>query len=862
MPRSADDRSTAAQVNQPRAAFDEQVRDALLHLHDLARLQKSPLTRLLGTASPGDSSRAGKRLQQMLVNLIAELRPGKDVPASSHAWRTHAILTLRYVEALDVSEVIEKLAIGALLAEPQEHGETKPGSPRRTTEEAPSADRRVPELPARLTPATIPIPLSSLLGREREVAEVRRLLERYRLVTLTGPGGIGKTRLALEMASELTNTFADGVFFIPLASLNDDSLVVPTIARSLGLLEVPNRSPLDVLTGALRGKQVLLVLDNFEALVEAGPSIADLLAGCPQLSMLVTSRVVLSLMPERVYGVGPLAIPGRRAAIDLDQVREYAAVRLFVERAQAARADFALTAENVGAVGEISARLDGLPLAIELAAARVRLLSPEAMLKRLDRLLPLLSSNERDRPARHQTLRDTIAWSYDLLGKEEKALFRHLAVFVGGFTIEAALALCSASEERVEHQVTEDGPPRPGEPEGEWGTGGPLDRLESLVAKSLLRREDEAEEPRLGMLETIREFGLEQLERHGELEAAGSRHARHFLSVAEEAEPRLEQSHSAVVLDRLDRENDNFRAAIGFLRGAGAAEAGLRLAAALQFYWVRTRRFAEGRELTVGLLSVEGPVTPAIRARALNELGFLAELQFDWAAARSFAAEALAIGRARGDRQAVADALTNLAKISVLAGEYGAAKLVVDEGLQLNYALGNQQGVAAGLINLGRIAQSEGDFAAARRFIGEALAIWRAFGDEVGTESALGRLALVSLEEGRHVEARPPLAESLTICVAVGEKWGIGDRLEGFGWLAAAAGQPERALQLAGAASALSQAWGVVGGPERQAAVDRWLSAARQALDPDFAARAWAAGRAMTLEQAVACALEDGESHL
>jgi predicted ATPase len=832
------------------------VRDALLHLHDLARLQKSPLTRLLGTASPGDSSRAGKRLQQMLVNLIAELRPGKDVPASSHAWRTHAILTLRYVEALDVSEVIEKLAIGALLAEPQEHGETKPGSPRRTTEEAPSADRRVPELPARLTPATIPIPLSSLLGREREVAEVRRLLERYRLVTLTGPGGIGKTRLALEMASELTNTFADGVFFIPLASLNDDSLVVPTIARSLGLLEVPNRSPLDVLTGALRGKQVLLVLDNFEALVEAGPSIADLLGGCPHLSVLVTSRVVLSLMGERVYAVGPLAIPGRRAAIDLDQVREYAAVRLFVERAQAARADFALTAENVGAVGEISARLDGLPLALELAAARTRLLSPEAMLKRLDRLLPLLSGSERDRPSRHQTLRNTIAWSYDLLDEEEEAFFRHLSVFVGGFTIEAALAVCRVSA--IGSPVPEDDGP---------GVGGVpdtpiLDRLESLVAKSLLRREDAADEPRLGMLETIREFGLEQLERHGELEAAGSRHARHFLSVAEEAEPRLEQSHSAVVLEQLDRENDNFRAAIGFLRGAGAAEAGLRLAAALQFYWVRTRRFAEGRELTVGLLSVEGPVTPAIRARALNELGFLAELQFDWAAARSFAAEALAIGRARGDRQAVADALTNLAKISVLAGEYGAAKLVVDEGLQLNYALGNQQGVAAGLINLGRIAQSEGDFAAARRFIGEALAIWRAFGDEVGTESALGRLALVSLEEGRHVEARPPLAESLTICVAVGEKWGIGDRLEGFGWLAAAAGQPERALQLAGAASALSQAWGVVGGPERQAAVDRWLSAARQALDPDFAARAWAAGRAMTLEQAVAYALEDGESHL
>jgi tetratricopeptide (TPR) repeat protein len=275
----------------------------------------------------------------------------------------------------------------------------------------------------------------------------------------------------------------------------------------------------------------------------------------------------------------------------------------------------------------------------------------------------------------------------------------------------------------------------------------------------------------------------------------------------------------------------------------------------LRFYWYRTGRFAEGRELTVGLLALDSPVTPQIRIRALNGLGFLAEFQGDWAAARSFAAEALAIARPLGDRQAIADALTNLGNIGVSAGEGASARAICEEGLQINRALGHQQGIADGLINLGRIAQSQGDFASARRLIGEALAIWRALSDEVGIEWALSQLALVALEGGRYAEARPPLVEGLTLCDAIGEKWGICVALEGFGWLAAAADQLERALQLAGAAAALSEAWGIVGGPGRQGALARWLPSAREALGAE-AGRAWAAGRAMTKEQAVAFALD------
>ena len=461
----------------------------------------------------------------------------------------------------------------------------------------------VPAEPTAFTP-NLPALLSPLIGREAEVAAVVALLRRdgVRLVTLTGPGGVGKTSLALRVAAELRGDFADGAAFVPLAAVRDPALVASTVAQVLGLVESGGRSPVDRLGEALRDRDVLVVLDNVEHLLDAAPLITDLLTRCPDLVILATSRTTLRLAGEHDVPVPPLALPDPQRLFDTVYLAEVAAIRLFVERAQAVDPAFALTAENAAAVASVCERLDGLPLAIELAAARSRLFPPAALLHRLARRLPLLTAGRRDGPARHQTMRDAIAWSHDLLAEAEQTLFGRLAVFVGGFSLEAAEAITGDGEDRV------------------------LDGVAALADRHLLGPVGQNDgEPRFAMLETVREYAFERLAASGAADSARFAHAAHFLALVEHAAPHLWSHDQLVWLTRLETEHDNLRAALAWSRDQpGGAEQVARLALPLSWFWYLHGHVAEGRRWLESLLAAAGALSPPARARALVGAGHLA----------------------------------------------------------------------------------------------------------------------------------------------------------------------------------------------------------------------------------------------
>jgi len=453
-------------------------------------------------------------------------------------------------------------------------------------------------------PNNLPVQLTSLIGREQEIATVQRLLSRedVRLLTLTGPGGTGKTRLGLQVAAELSDRLADGVFFVNLAPISDPALVVPTIAQTLEVKETGNQSLLDLLKVSLRDKHLLLLLDNFEQVISAASQVANLLAACPKLKVMVTSRVVLHVRGEQEVAVPPLAVPDPTHVPGLVTLSQYGAVALFIARAQAVKPEFQVTNANAPAVAEICARLDGLPLAIELAAARSKLLPPQALLARLSQRLALLTSGARDVPARQQTLRNTIAWSYQLLDPYERRLFQQLSIFAGGCNLEAIEAICGALPD---------------------GAGQVLEGVTSLLDKSLLQQtEQEGGEPRFVILETIREYGLEQLTASGEMGVAQHAHAAYYLALVEEAE--IGGPQQVMWLERLEREHDNLRAALRWLleqEGAGQHEMALRLGSALNGFWYLRGHNSEGRTyLEQALVGGEG-VAASARAKALFALG-------------------------------------------------------------------------------------------------------------------------------------------------------------------------------------------------------------------------------------------------
>lgn len=772
---------------------------------------------------------------------------------------------------------------------------------------------------AQSRPNNLPVYPTSLIGREAEMAAIEKLLRQreIRLLTLTGPGGAGKTRLALEVAATLISDFDDGVYFISLAAIIDPSLVASEICRVLRVEKVKGLPLIESLKHYLRSKKMLLLLDNFDQLVPAIPSLAELLAACPRLKLLVTSRSALRLRGEREFAVPPLALPDLKRLPPIESLKDCPAVALFIERAQASKTDFALTAENAIAVAEICTRLDGLPLAIELAAAHIKVLSPKEMLARLVHRLKLLISGARDLPPRQRTMRSAIAYSYDLLEEIEKRVFRWLAVFVGGFTFEAVEQLC----QKV-------GP----------SDANVLETLSSLLDNSLLRHEEQTDGgSRFLMLETIREYGLECLAESREVETVQRAHATIFLELVTSAEQELRGPDQALWLDRLEVEHDNLRAALRWSKESGQIALGLRMAASLWRFWEVRGYLTEGREDLDRLLALartsEGLISE--RANALYAAGSLARSQADYTSAEKLLEEGLALYRqtkddkgvasslnclgvvawyqndydkARGlleeglclyrkleDRHGIAASLTVLGVVSLKLSDYEeaiafqeesisirrelgdklgtasslndlgvvaldradykrAAKLFA-ESLTLFRQLGDRLGIATSLNNLGEVAQHQGDYNRAAALYNESLTIFRELGDKRDIATLLTNLGDVSLYQGDNEKAAALYTESLTLLQEVGERLSMAFCFEGLAAVACAFGQAERSAQLFGVAEALREAVGAALPPARLDGHRKAVSATRDALDDDTFAAIWLKGREMKLEQAVAYAL-------
>jgi predicted ATPase/class 3 adenylate cyclase/DNA-binding CsgD family transcriptional regulator len=634
-------------------------------------------------------------------------------------------------------------------------------------------------------PNNLPAQFTPLIGREKEVAAVQNLLhhEDVRLVTLTGPGGTGKTRLGLQVTAELCDLFIDGVYFVNLAPISDPAFVVPTIAQTLGIREVAGQSLPERLQEELQQKQLLLLLDNFEQVVSAALQVTDLLVACPKLKVLVTSRMVLHVRAEREFAVPPLVLPDPQHLRDLVALAQSEAVALFLQRAQAVKPDFQLTTANARAVAEICIRLDGLPLAIELAAARIKLLPPPALLARLAHRLQVLTSGARDVPVRQQTLRNTIAWSYHLLDAQEQRLFRQLSVFVGGCTLEAAEAVWAALSD------------------GD-GAVAVLDGVASLIDKSLLQQtEQEGDEPHLVMLETIREYGLEALAASEEMEATQRAHALYSLALAEEAEPELLGPQQVRWLQRLEREHDNLRAALRWSleqREAGQSqEMALRLSAALWWFWLVRGHRSEGRAFLEQALAASEGVVASVRAKVLIVASQFALNQGDMDRAEALAKESLLLSQKLGYTWGIAYSFNLLGEFAWKKGNFAEARLLNEEALALQRETGDLEQVTWSLGGLADLASLQGDYIRGRTLHEESLAIHRELGNTWGIATLLLRLAeVLFVSQGDQATVHVLLEESLALRRELDDKSGVASCYSLAGRLAFSQGDTATACRL------------------------------------------------------------------
>jgi len=693
-------------------------------------------------------------------------------------------------------------------------------------------DARINNLPAQPTP---------LVGRERELREVCGLLseKEVRLLTLTGPGGIGKTRLGLQVAAELLNEFEDGVFFVALAPITDPALVASAIAEALGVVEAGDQPLEEGLKGYLHGKELLLLLDNFEQVLGGAPLVGELLSACPKLKVLATSRSVLKVYGEQEYPVPPLELPRPGGLLPIDRLSQYEAVRLFIERAKAAKPDFSVTDENAPAVAEICMRLDGLPLAIELAAARKKLLTPSAMLQRLGSRLKLLGGGSRDLPERQRTLRGTIEWSFALLEEGEQVLFARLAVFSGGRTLEAIEAVCDA--------------------EGDL----PMDALEgvsSLLDKSLLRQEEGPEgEPRFVMLETIHEYARERLEASGEAEETSRLHAEYFLALAEAAEPELSGADQPACLERLEAEHDNMRAALTWSLEK-EPETALRLAVALARFWEMRARFLEGSRWLEAALRQSDRADFGTRAKLLSQAGTFAFYRTDFEHAIVLHGEALELYRQVGDDNGVAFALMCLGAQHMEKGDHERAAPFLEEALALSRRIGDKRNTAATLHNLGEVERQRGNYERAKALGTESIGLWREIKDDYNLSMVVGWVGLLEVWSGD----QPDLAEGfLNEALALERELGYWAYaaycLEAFAGLAEARGQDARAARLWGAAEALRTDIGAPLPLDARRLYKPSMAAARALLGEAEWEEAFAQGMAMSAEEAAGYALREGD---
>lgn len=736
-----------------------------------------------------------------------------------------------------------------------------------------------PLISAELTPHNLPHQATPFVGRRREVDQIKQMISRaeVRLLTLTGPGGVGKTRLALQVAEEFLDDFPNGVFYVELASIRDPGLIPSAVAQTLGIHLSGSQTAEEALKDYLCGKCILLVLDSFERVVKAAPFVSDLLASAPCIKVLVTSRVLLRLYAEQDYPVPPLEVPDLKDLPQLDRLCDSEAVQLFLMHARAVKPNFELTPGNAHAVVTVCTRIDGLPLAIELAAARIRLFTPQKMLIQLEKRFQLLSDGPRDLPRRQRSLLNALEWSSNLLGPNESTLFRRLGVFVGGCTIEAAEKVCNIA-----------------------GDLDIISGLSSLVDNSLIKQVEQNGEPRFTMLETIREYALDLMKASGETENLYCRHLDFFTSLAETGGPQMLRGEDALWGGLLDADRDNLRAALAWsLRRADASDPdlhlGARLASGMWPYWYLRGHLAEGRGWLKSALD-KIPESGILRARLLTAAAGLAWQQGDYADSHPQFEESIAIWRTLEDTSGQAEALHwfghltfdqqdyrkarqlfaesleiyqdledetayttlvgDMGMVAYHQGDYTTARGCYEQSLKYFQAQGHQSGIAQMLIRLADLARLEGDYCQAGSLYEQSLARCREVQAQLECASALHKLGFIAQYHGDMTKAEALFKESLTMQREAGNKQGIAECLAGLAGVAAVAGQFERGATLFGAAEALLETVGAPLAPADRAEWERDVAMMRNQFDSAGLREAWDAGRSMPLERAFHYALE------
>lgn len=705
----------------------------------------------------------------------------------------------------------------------------------------------VPDLPSDFPPLrslgvrpnNLPVELTSFIGRERELGEIRELLAKSRLLTITGTGGCGKTRLAVRAAADLLDEFSNGVWLVELAALTDPSLVVQTTAGVLGVPEPSHGVLLRALIDFLRSRSVLLILDNCEHLIAScAEMVTVLLQSCPHLTIMATSRERVAVKGEVTYEVPPLSLPDPRRLPALEDLSQYEAVRLFVERAASGTPSFTVSQGNVASIARVCQQLDGIPLAIELAAARVRALSVEQIANRLDERFRLLTTGPRTALPHHRTLQSAMDWSYGLLSKDERTLFSRMSVFAGGFTLDAVEAVCAGGGIDA-HAV--------------------LDLLAQLVFKSLVVSRDVDERMRYWLLETVRQYSRGKLQEAGETSKTRREHYTYMLSFAEQGEPALHGPEQVAWLARLEAEHDNLRAALEWCVERRDGEALLRLSCALWWFWYVRGYHREGRRWLDRALENPGGASPALRAKALNGAAYLATDQGDFTTARAMFEQSLELARQLGDKSGAAHAVYGLGRVALRQEDLPGASALYEEAFARFQELGLRESSASLLNGLGVFVTNQGDFPRARTLFQESLAINRDTGNMRGIALSVANLGVLAFREGNYATAGALVQESLAIDRELGDKRGIASELEELAAIETMRGRSERAARLFGAADAVREA---IGAPislidRAFTTYDRCITVLSTSLGREALAARWAEGRAMALKNAVEHALDE-----